>query len=188
MKRALRGLALVVFVTCLVGTGRAESTYLHEADAPHAMFPESTGAEREGLELSDVEMKWLERTLSRRIDVAKYAYLEVQKQGETVGYIFILDVVGQSRPITFAVAVAANGSLRDVQVLVYREPQGEQINEARFRRQFNGKRLTDPLTLGKDVDVISGATISARAATYAVRKGLALAEILRTRAGARAAR
>ena len=62
-----------------------------------------------------------------------------------------------------------------------REPQGEQIKEARFRRQFAGKRLKDPITLGKDVDVISGASISSRSATYAARKALWLAEIARSR-------
>jgi electron transport complex protein RnfG len=170
------------FLVTAAGTVRADPGYLREAEARRAMFPESTSAERRTLELSEAEVKWLERSLSRRIDVAKYPYLEVRKQDDTVGQVFILDVVGQSRPITFAVGVSAKGSLTDVQVMVYREPQGEQINEPRFRRQFSGKRLTDPLTLGKDIDVISGATISARAATYAVRKGLSLAEILRARA------
>lgn len=114
----------------------------------------------------------------------RYPYVEVTKQSDTLGRIFVLDAIGQSRPITFAVAVAVDGSVRDVEVLVYREPQGEQIAEARFRRQFVGKRVTDPIALGKDIDVVSGATISARAATYVVRKGVLLAEIVRVRAAA----
>ncbi len=163
------------------GTVRADQTFLREADAPHVMFPESTGAERRTLELTDAELKWLERTLSRRTDVTKYPYFEVSKQHEPLGRIFILDVVGQAHPITFAVAVGLDGLVKDVEVLVYREPYGAQIEEARFRRQFTGKKLTDPITLGRDVDVITGATISSRAATYAVRKGLSLAEVLRAR-------
>jgi len=182
MSRSWTLLVIGAFLLALASPVRADRTYLREADAPRAMFPESTSAERRTLELSDAERKWLERALARRIDLAKYAYLEIRKQTETVGQIFVLDVIGQSSPITFAVATAADGSLKDVEVMVYREPQGEQIAEARFRRQFTGKRLTDPLILGKDVDVISGATISARAETYAVRKGLALAEIVRARA------
>lgn len=66
--------------------------------------------------------------------------------------------------------------------MVYREPQGEAIQEKRFRKQFIGKRSKGPVTLDKDIDVISGATISSRAATFAARKGLALADLLRSRA------
>ena len=62
------------------------------------------------------------------------------------------------------------------------EPQGEAIQEKRFRRQFVGKRSKDPITLDKDIDAISGATISSRSATFAARKGLLLAEVLRGRA------
>jgi Na+-translocating ferredoxin:NAD+ oxidoreductase RnfG subunit len=99
-----------------------------------------------------------------------------------LGFIFILDVVGESQPITFAIGVTAEGALEDVQVMVYREPQGEAIQEKRFRRQFVGKRVNDPITLDKDIDAISGATISSRSATFAARKGLLLAEVLRGRA------
>jgi hypothetical protein len=37
--------------------------------------------------------------------------------------------------------------------------------------------------LGKDIDAISGATISSRSASYAARKALALFEVLRSRSG-----
>ena len=42
-------------------------------------------------------------------------------------------------------------------------------------------RVADALTLGHDVDAVSGATISCRSATYAARKSLALADLLRAR-------
>jgi Na+-translocating ferredoxin:NAD+ oxidoreductase RnfG subunit len=171
------GLAILIFAA----PGGADATLLNEADAPKAMFPESTGADRRVLDLSDAETKWVSQTLARRLDSHQYPYLVVHKGNDTLGAIFILDVVGQSQPITFAVAVGPDGAVREMRVLVYREPQGEQIQEARFRRQFTGKRLKDPLTLGRDVDAITGATISSRAAAYAVRKALALSEVLRAR-------
>jgi Na+-translocating ferredoxin:NAD+ oxidoreductase RnfG subunit len=161
----------------------ADQTYLRDADVPKAMFPESTGAERKMLELSAGELAALSQKLGRRVDVAKYPYIEVRKQDEALGLVFILDVVGQSRPITFAVAIGPDGRIRDLQVMVYREPQGEQIQDARFRRQFAGKRAQDPVALGRDIDAISGATISSRAATYAAKKALGLWDVLRTRAG-----
>lgn len=148
-----------------------------------AIFPDSTGQARRELELSDGELDGLGKTMGRHVDVRKYPYLEVQKQGAAEGLIFVLDVLGQSQPITFAVAVGADGAVKDIQVLAYRESHGEEIREPRFRRQFAGKKLhKDAIALDKDISAISGATISSRSATYAARKALALAEIVRNRA------
>jgi len=159
----------------------ADQTYLKEAEAPRAMFPASNAATRGVLELSDPELAAVGRALERRVDIRKYPYFEVLQDGKTAGFVFVMDVLGQTLPITFAVGVTADGVLQDVQVMVYREPRGEEIQEPRFRRQFKGKRLQDPLAVGQDVDAISGATISARSAAYAARKGLALAEVMRAR-------
>jgi Na+-translocating ferredoxin:NAD+ oxidoreductase RnfG subunit len=156
-------------------------TYLREADAARAMFPQSTAAARRTLRLSDVDLAAMAKALGRRVEIRSYAYLEVTGEKGSAGIVLFLDVLGESQPITFAVGVTAEGTVQDVQVMVYREPQGEAIQEKRFRKQFVGKRSQDPITLDKDIDAISGATISSRSATFAVRKGLLLAEVLRSR-------
>jgi Na+-translocating ferredoxin:NAD+ oxidoreductase RnfG subunit len=156
--------------------------YLHEADAARAIFPESTTSTRKNLALSDAEVAALSKALGRRVEARNYPYLEVKSDKGPLGLIFMFDVIGESLPITFAIGVTADGALQDVQVMVYREPQGEAIAEKRFRRQFVGKRSTNPITLDKDIDAISGATISSRSATFAARKGLLLAEVVRGRA------
>ncbi len=184
MRRTLPGLlfgSTVVLVSAAPALGA--QTYLREADAPRVIFPGSTAATRKVLDLDDPELVAVSRALGRKVEMRSYPYLEVRNDQGLVGVIFILDVVGQSLPIEFAIGVTPEGALKDVEVMVYREPQGEAIEEARFRRQFVGKHLTDPIAIGKDIDAISGATISAHAATYAARKGLALAQVLRTRGG-----
>lgn len=156
--------------------------YLHEVEAAHAIFPESAASERRILALGDADLVALEKALGRRVDGRSYTYLTARAADQRLlGFVFELEVIGESLPITFAVGVSADGVLQDVQVMVYREPRGEEIQDRRFRRQFVGKRMKDPLTLGKDIDAISGATISSRSATFAARKGLSLAEILRAR-------
>ncbi|MGD0836225.1 MAG: FMN-binding protein [Polyangia bacterium] len=170
-------------VMVMPATALGAQVYLRAAEAPRAFFPESTAATRKVLDLSDAELAGLSKTLGRKVDVRSYPYLEVWSSKGVIGIIVMLDVIGQSEPISFAVGVSADGALKDVQVMVYREPQGEAIEDKRFRKQFTGKRLADPITVGKDIDAISGATISSQAATYAARKGLALAQVLHARAG-----
>ncbi len=168
---------------------RADQVFLSEGEAPRALFGSEAAAERKVLDLSDGELAELSRVLGRKIEVRRYPYLDVSsaephpqgQPGRRLGYVFLLDVIGQSLPITFAVGVKVDGTVQDVQVMVYRESHGGDIRERRFRAQFAGKTLQQPLVVGKDVDAISGATISSHSAAYAVRKGLALAELLRRR-------
>lgn len=179
----------------LSGAARADQVFLREAEVPRALFGEAAGAsERKLLQLTEAELAALGRQLGRKIDGRAYPYLEVRGRAAGdggavaapfVGYVFLLDALGKSQPITFAAAVRPDGALQDLQVMVYREPYGEEIRERRFRAQFVGKRTSDPLALGKDIDAISGATISSASAAYAARKALALGEILRARAGSK---
>jgi len=165
----------------------ADQSFLRESEAPRAIFGDHVTAVRKTLELSPPEMAELSRVLERKVAVGSYPYLEVRQESAAgdpkpaLGEIFLMDVIGQSLPITFAVGVKQDGTLQDVQVMVYREPHGDEIRERRFRAQFTGKKLRDPLVVGKDIDAISGATISSNSAAYAARKGLALADLLRRR-------
>ena len=157
----------------------ADHVYLREADAAHEMFSTSAASTRGALQLSDTEVEAISKTLGRTIEAKTYPYLEVRDDRSVLGRIFILDVIGQSQPITFAVAVTGDGVVKDVRVMVYRETHGDEIEDRRFRKQFIGKSQRDPIALGKDIDAISGATISSRSETFAVRKVLALYDVLR---------
>jgi Na+-translocating ferredoxin:NAD+ oxidoreductase RnfG subunit len=159
----------------------AEHVYLREADAAHELFAPTATATRQVLELTDPERAALGKALGWRIDGKSYPYLEVRNRNDVVGVIFLLDVIGQSEPITFAVAVTAAGTIQGVHVMIYREPHGDEIEAKRFREQFVGKSAKDALTLGKDIDAISGATISSRSETIAAKKSLGLWSILHAR-------
>jgi hypothetical protein len=178
-------LAVALLAVALApAAARADQVFLREADAPAALFGEGVRAARSTLALSPAELAALSQRVGRRVDQREYPVLTVSSaSGQLLGWIFVLDVVGQTLPITFAVGVKADGRVQDLQVMVYREPHGSEIRERRFRAQFAGKRLEDPILVGKDVDAITGATISSHSATYAARKALALAEILRGRDG-----
>lgn len=178
----MKALLLACMLVALIGLpAAAERVYLREADAAHELFTRTATATRQLLELSDPERADLSKAVGWRIDGKSYPYLEVRDTTGLVGMIFLLDVIGQSEPITFAVAVTRSGSIQGVRVMVYREAHGEQIEAKRFHAQFVGKSAKDTLALGKDIDAISGATISSRSETIAVKKTLGLWNVLHQR-------
>jgi Na+-translocating ferredoxin:NAD+ oxidoreductase RnfG subunit len=88
------------------------------------------------------------------------------------GFAVVREVKGKDQPITFLVAIDTADRLRDVDILVYREPYGGEVAYDAWRRQFRGKSSDAALQVGRDIRTISGATISVNAVTLGVRKAL----------------
>jgi Na+-translocating ferredoxin:NAD+ oxidoreductase RnfG subunit len=95
-------------------------------------------------------------------------------RGDTLlGFAVVRAVKGKDQPITFLVATDTANQLRDIDILVYREPYGGEVAYEAWRRQFRGKSSADRLEVGRDIRSISGATISVNAVTAGVRRALA---------------
>ena len=87
---------------------------------------------------------------------------------------FILDEVGKEEPITIGVVVDG-GAVASVRVLEFRESRGWEVRYPFFTDQFGGARLAAG-GIDKQVDAITGATLSVRAVSRAVRAALLLHE------------
>ncbi|HKW40357.1 MAG TPA: FMN-binding protein [Gemmatimonadales bacterium] len=101
------------------------------------------------------------------------AVLRVSRADSLLGFAAVADVMGKDQPITFLVAVDSADRLKDVDILVYREPYGGEVAYEPWRRQFRGRTASDSLRVGKEIRSISGATISVHAVTLGVRRLLA---------------
>lgn len=108
---------------------------------------------------------------SLRVDTV--SVLRVSTGGTLLGFAAVRNVKGKDQPITYLVAIDPQNVLKDVDVLVYREPYGGEVAYEPWRKQFRGKAANAPLVVGKDIRNISGATISSHSVTLGVRRTLA---------------
>lgn len=99
--------------------------------------------------------------------------LRVSRADSLLGFAAVGNVLGKDQPITFLVAIDPADRLKDVDILVYREPYGGEVAYEPWRRQFRGKGASDSLRVGKEIRSISGATISVHAVTLGVKRLLA---------------
>ncbi len=89
------------------------------------------------------------------------------------GYFFVDSVLGKHDLIDYAVALSAEGQVRQVEILEYREAYGGEVRTARWRAQFVGRHHGDPVQIGQDIQNISGATLSCQHLTDGIRRLLA---------------
>jgi FMN-binding domain len=106
-----------------------------------------------------------------KVDTA--SVLRLSKGGSLLGFARVRNVKGKDQPITYLVAIDPSDALKDIDILVYREPYGGEVAYEPWRKQFRGKTSAAPLVVGSDIRNISGATISSHAVTVAVRQTLA---------------
>ncbi|HET6797047.1 MAG TPA: FMN-binding protein [Gemmatimonadales bacterium] len=107
---------------------------------------------------------------SLKVDTA--TVLRISQAGTLLGFAAVRNIKGKDQPITYLVAIDPKDALKDIDILVYREPYGGEVAYEPWRKQFRGKTSADPLTVGKDVKNISGATISSHSVTLGVRRTL----------------
>jgi Na+-translocating ferredoxin:NAD+ oxidoreductase RnfG subunit len=91
----------------------------------------------------------------------------------TGGWFIVDQVIGRHDNIPYAIGLEADGAVRGIEILEYRESYGGQIREPLWRAQFIGKRQGAPLTLKRDIQNISGATLSCRHIADGVKRLLA---------------
>lgn len=91
-----------------------------------------------------------------------------------LGYALLDSQLGQHEPIDFGVLFTPEGAVARVEVLVYREAYGEGVRAEGFRRQFIGLGPSAPMRPGKDIRIVSGATVSTRSISVGVRRATLL--------------
>jgi hypothetical protein len=89
------------------------------------------------------------------------------------GYFFTDSVIGKHDLINYAVALASDGKIKQVEILEYREAYGGEVRGAPWRSQFVGRQHGDAIRVGRDIKNISGATLSCTHVTDGLRRLLA---------------
>ena len=86
---------------------------------------------------------------------------------------WILEEIGKYKPITTGVVVV-DGRIERLRVLIYRESHGWEVRYPFFTDQFRNARLLERRRLSRNIDSISGATLSVGALERVARLALFL--------------
>lgn len=125
-------------------------------------------------EIVDFKRVTLSSRLGEKLEKGEYIFYVAHTADGIDGYALFDREIGQHEYIDFATFFDGAGRVTRVEVVAYREPYGEGIRSPRFRKQFVGKQAASGFRPGHDIDVISGATLSAHAMAKAVKRATLL--------------
>ena len=156
--------------------------YLSAQQAEALIFPQADAFDARTVTLDAAQLQHLDAQ-GVRARSASWPVQVARQGGTTLGYVVVDNVVGKVELITYAVGIALDGSVKQIEILAYRESHGYEIRLPAWRRQFVGKSIATPLRLGDDIANISGATLSCTHVTDGVRRIVAIVALARQGGG-----
>lgn len=99
-----------------------------------------------------------------------FHYRSLRNDKKKRGTLIFASSLGKSSYFDYLVLLDEEDKVMEVKVLRYRSDYGYQITSSRWLTQFKGYDGEEPLIPGRDVDALSGATISSRSITRDIQR------------------
>ncbi len=165
--------AVVTMVVVLVAIAAPATVLITVEEALEQFFP-GAQIERQTLFLSDEQRRAVEERSGADVTSALATRYEARTDdGRVIGWAYLDTHRVRTLPETLVVALDGDGGVRRVEVVSFREPL-EYMPREGWYDQYEGRRLDDDLALKRAIRPVTGATLTARATTEAVRRVLAL--------------
>lgn len=170
--------AALAGVAALAPTAAFAVDYLTAEQAGKLMFPDAERFEPHALALDAAALQRLAQG-GIKPRSAQWQPRAALHGTQVLGWVVVDEVIGKFERITYAVGLNADGSVKQVEVLSYRESHGHEIRLPAWRKQFVGKTAAAPLQVGEDIANISGATLSCTHVTEGVKRIVAVMDLAR---------
>ncbi len=172
----IRWLAPAAMIVLAATPGVAKQ-YMSVEQARALIFPQAQAFISAPVALTPEQVRHLERQSRVKVRSPNQQVWKVQADGTLLGWFILDQVIGKHELISYAVGINADGSLRQFQIVEYKEAWGSQIRELKWRDQFVGKTAADALEVGVDIANLSGGTMSATHVTDGIKRLLFLHDL-----------
>ena len=171
-------LAASVLAAAVAPTSAFAVDYLSADQAAKLMFPDADAFESRSVTLDAAQLQQLDAQ-GVRARSANWPVRVARRGGATLGFVVSDEVIGKVELIGYAVGIALDGTVRQIEILSYRESHGFEVRLPAWRKQFVGKSASATLRVGDDIANISGATLSCTHVTEGVRRIVAVIALAR---------
>ena len=150
--------------------------FMTEEEAVKTILPKSQRVHKELIRLTPEKKALIEERIGWKFPEESFD-LYIGESGDKIdGYAMIHNTIGKYKHMTYMVGVDPKGTCTDVELLVFRDAKGSEVGKKRFNSQYDGKTVTDPIRINKDIINISGATMSVRSMSAGVKRVLVLVD------------
>ena len=154
----------------------SQGRFISRDEALAAVFPGAV-VEAERVFLTEHQMVEIGEIAGVSIESGLVARYVAMRGGAVMGRAYVDTHVVRTKRESLLISLAADGSVRRIDVTAFLEPPDYLASE-RWLRQYDRRHLGDDLALQRAIRPIAGATLTANATNAAVRRVLAIDQIL----------
>jgi len=172
---SFNGLA-VALALLLTATAASAKVLMTADEALELAFP-GAAIERRVKYLTKQQLARAAALCGQAVRSALVTRYRATRDGRVVGFAYLDTHRVRTLPETLLIIVDAKGRVQRVEVLSFREPE-DYLPRRGWYGQFDRKVLDDDLRTKRGIRMMTGATLTSRATTAAVRRVLAVHAVL----------
>ena len=150
--------------------------FMSEDDAVKLMLPKSQRIRRELIRLTHEKKELIEVRIGWKFPEESFEVYIGETGDKVDGYAMIHNTIGKHRHMTYMVGVDAEGRCIGCRTARVSRSKRKRSREKRFNSQYEGKTVSDPIRINKDIINICGATMSVRSISAGVKRVLVLVD------------
>jgi len=150
--------------------------FMSEEEGVKIMLPKSERIRKDVIALSPEKKTQIEERIGWKFPEQSFDVYIGETGDQVDGYALVQNTIGKHKPMTYMVGIDSKGHVSDVELLIFRESRGSEIRQKRFNAQYEGKTVSDPVRINRDIINISGATMSVRSMSAGVKRVLVLVD------------
>jgi hypothetical protein len=171
-------LLLPIAALLILGANAARAVVFYARDeALQLAFPDASRVESRDFFLTAGQRAAIEERAKTKLESDLLTVYVGYLKDRITGYAFIDTHVVRTLPETFLIVLDLEGRVSATHVLAFHEPT-EYMPGDRWLKQFEHRRDPGEIRIGRAIAGMTGSTLSAHAVAGAVRRALAIHEIL----------
>lgn len=171
-----RWAALAALLLALAPSPAGAKVFLSVDEAVKLAFPDAQ-VTRQTAFLTPEQVGRAKALAGVEVASALVPYYVGRKDGQIVGTAYFDTHRVRTLPETLMIVIDPAGAVRRLEIVSFREPE-EYIPRGNWYQQFLGRKLDPELNLKRAIHPATGASLTARATTDAVRRALAIHRVL----------
>lgn len=175
MTRSAVAVAAAILMQTLARPALAQD--MSREEALTAVYPGAT-IRQEQVFLTPAQQEQVRAAAGADVPSTLVARYVATMEGRVIGYAYVDTHTVRTKRESLLISLDEKGQLQRVDVTAFLEPHEFRPPQA-WLRQYRHRRLDDDLGISRAIRPIAGATLTSRAATAAVRRVLAIDEVLR---------
>ena len=177
--------ACALWLVLAAGAAAAQTGEITRDDALAAVFPGAT-IDADRVFLTDGQVERIVELAGEDVGTKIYARYIARRGGVVVGRAYVDTHIVRTKRASLLISIDAQARIRRIDVTAFMEPP-EYIPSQPWRQQYYDQPLSDDIAVQRRIRPIAGATLTTGSVNAAVRRVLALDQVLEADAAGGAA-